>query len=552
MDSKIYVIGHKNPDTDSVCSAISYALLKNRLSGGNDYVPMRAGHLNKETEYVLKYFDVEKPSYLDTLEPRIKDVSMRKTKGLKMEDSLKSAWNRMKEENLRTMPVFDGDELVGLITTGDIARSMMEGQAPDTLSASSVSCKNIVDTLDGELIVGDPDAVFSEGEVGVGAADPVTMANNVKEHSLVIMANRADSQIGALELGAEWLIVCLGSKILEVIKKMAAEVGCNIIVTPYSTYKAAALINQAMPVRHIMYKGDAVSFHEMDFVRDVRKVMTKRRIRYYPVFNKQEKFIGLISQRNLLDLEPRQVILVDHNEESQAADGIRSADVVEIIDHHRIDSIQTSKPAYFRCQPLGCTCTIIAQMYKENNVEIDKKTAGIMASAIISDTLCFRSPTCTPLDEQTARELCSIAGIGPEEFARGMFTAGSEIGKRTDEELFYQDFKSFTVDSHNVGAGQMTVVGEKVMEEAESRILEFMKKSIERSHNDVLFFMLTDVLSESSRLIYVTNDRDIDIQELIKTAFGVTPGEYTVTVPGLVSRKKQLIPSITMAIQSMK
>lgn len=550
-EKKIYVIGHKNPDTDSICSAIAYANLKNQIAGKELYEPKRAGHTNPETKYVLKTFDLKKPEYVDTLEPRIRDITMRTTEGLDEETSIKKAWKQMNEENLRTLPVFRDGKLVGLITQGDVARSMMEEHASTALSSSAVSCKNIVETLDGELLVGDLNNVFKEGSVSIGAANPELMIQHIHPHSMVIMGNRADAQIGALEHGAEWLIVCLGSEVFELIKRMADECGCNIIRTPYSTYKTARLINQSMPVRHIMYSGDIVSFHDHDFIKDVRKTMTKRRIRYFPVLNKEDEFAGLVSQRNLLDLEKQEVILVDHNEQTQSVDGIESAEVLEVIDHHRIGGITTVGPVYFRNQPLGCTCTIVAMMYEENKVEITPQMAGAMCSAILSDTLCFRSPTCTPMDEYMARKLAAIAGIDPEEHAANMFRAGSQISNKTEEEIFYQDFKTFSVEGYQLGVGQLTVIGAEMVEELKTRMLPYMKQILERTHLDMVYLMLTDIMKESTELIYVSDERKVNCAEIISNAFDVEAGADCATLPNVVSRKKQMMPSITIAIQTM-
>lgn len=550
-EKPIYVIGHKNPDTDSICAAIAYANLKNVLAGEERYIPKRAGHTNRETKYVLKCFDMPKPGYLDTLEPRVREVTMRHTAGIEEEASLKKAWNQMNEENLRTLPVYRDGKLVGLITQGDIARSMMEEHASNALSSSAVSCRNIVETLDGELVVGDINSVFKEGRLAIGAANPELMTQYIKPHSMVIMGNRSDAQISALERGADWLIVCLGSDVFESIKRLARDSGCNIIVTPYSTYKAARLINQSMPVRHVMYSGDIVAFHEMDFVKDVRKTITKKRLRYFPVLDKDENVMGLISQRNLLDLHKQQVILVDHNEQTQSVDGIEAAEVLEVIDHHRIGGIRTNAPVYFRNQPLGCTCTIIAQMYQEHNVEITPAMAGIMCSAILSDTLCFKSPTCTPLDEVVARQMAKIAGIDPEEHATKMFQAGSQLNDKTEEEIFYQDFKTFSVEGFQMGVGQVTVIGSGMVEELQGKMLPFMSQILERTHLDMVFLMLTDIMKESTELLYVGDSRKINVAEIVSSAFDVKAGENCASLAGVVSRKKQMMPNLTISIQTM-
>lgn len=553
----IYVIGHKNPDSDSICSAIAYANLKNEIAKKNHtdeelvYVPKRAGHTNRETKYVLKTFGVEKPGYVDTLEPRVREVAMRKTEGVDAETSIKKAWEQMNEEKLHTLPVFLEGKMVGLVTKGDIARSMMEEHATTALSSSRVSCRNIVETLDGTLIVGDPDRVFDQGKVAIGAANPELMTQYIQPHSMVIMGNRADAQIGALEKGADFLIVCLGSEVFESIKQLAREKGCNIIVTPYSTYKCARLINQSMPVRHVMFSGEMVAFHQQDFVKDVRKTMTKKRLRYFPVLDKDGNFEGLISQRNLLDLKQQQVILVDHNESTQSVDGIESAEVLEIIDHHRIGGIKTVGPVYFRNQPLGCTCTIITLMYQENGVDINPTIAGVLCSAILSDTLCFRSPTCTPTDESIARMLAKIAGIDPEEHAAKMFEAGSQISDKTEEELLYQDFKTFSVEGYQMGVGQLTVIGENMVQELKGRMLPYMEQVLVRTHLDMVFLLLTDIMKETTELLWQSNEKVIPTGDVVASAFNTAVEGNTATLVNVVSRKKQFMPAMTIAIQTM-
>ena len=551
-DKAIYVIGHKNPDTDSICAAIAYANLKNILCGEEKYIPLRAGHTNSETKYVLKRFDIEKPRYVDSLEPKIREANMRRTKGVDEETSLKRTWEQMNEESLVTLPVFKDGKFSGLITQGDIARSMMDEHDATVLSSSAVSCRNIVDTLDGKLLVGDIDSIFSEGSISIGAANPEVMIQHIAPHSMVIMGNRSDAQISALEQGADWLIVSLGSEVFELIQQLAREKGCNIIVTPYSTYKTARLINQSMPARHVMNAvgSDMVCFHENDLIKDARKVMTKKRLRYFPVLDKNENFLGLISQRNLLEMEQQQVILVDHNENSQCIDGIETAEILEIIDHHRIGGVKTTGPVLFRNQPLGCTCTIIASMYRENGIEIEPKMAAAMCCAILSDTLCFKSPTCTPMDEMTGRELARIAGVVPEELAAEMFRAGSEVQDKTEEEIFYQDFKTFSVEGFAIGVGQVTVVGEDTVADLKVRMLPYIHEILGRTHMDMVVLMLTDVIAESSVVLYDSNEKKINSKEIISSAFSVEAQEHEARLPGIVSRKKQMMPSLTFAFQN--
>lgn len=550
MTKPTFVIGHKNPDTDSICSAIAYARLKTATTG-EEYRAMRCGRVNQETEYVLGTFNVPYPEYIDTLEPRVNDVTMRRTDGVTCETSLLRAWDKMQDSNLRTLPILNEEEhLVGLVTQGDLARNSMEDHAATTLSASGVRASNVVDTLAGELVVGNMDDVFDQGSVCIAAASEGIFSQFVTENSMVIMGNRSGALLSAIECGAKWLIVCLcqDEEVSKLIKALAEENHCVIIVTPYDTFKVAHLINLSMPVRHVMRNAkELVCFHQNDFVTDIRQVMTKHRIRYFPVLDSDQRFVGLISQRNLLDMQRQKVILVDHNEKSQAVDGIDGADIIEIIDHHRIGGIQTMQPVLFRNMPLGCTATIVTMMYKEKGVEIDPNTAGLLCSAILSDTLAFRSPTCTPIDKMMAQELAVIAGLDTEEHARNMFVAACRTDDKTEEEIFYQDFKNFNADELKFGIGQVSVIGKENMDKLTTRMLPYMTKVKERSHLDMVFLMLTDIMEEYTLLLYLGEGSE----EVVQEAFNVTASGGTAILPGILSRKKQTMPSILMAIQRL-
>ena len=549
MKKDIIVIGHKNPDTDSICSAIAYAELKNKTNKELHYVPRRAGKISEETRYVLDYFKVQAPHFADTLEPRVSDVDMRYTEGISEDTSLYKAWVRMDEEMLPTLPIIDNGKLVGMITQGDLARTSMEPHASTTLSASRVKCRNIVETLAGELVTGDPDRVFDKGEVIIGASNDEIVSQLVENHSLVILGNRSGAMLSAIESGAEWLVICLtkGEVISKLIKSLAEENGCTIIVTPYDTFTVARLINQSMPVGQVMRESNLVTFHDRELVSDIKQIMTKKRLRYFPVLDKNDNYVALISQRNILDMEAQKVILVDHNEQTQAVDGIDSCEIVEIIDHHRIGSIQTMQPISFRNMPLGCTATIITMMYHEEDIEIPPKIAGLLCAAILSDTLCFRSPTCTPVDRRIAKELADTAGIDCETFATEMFRAGSRHDDQTEEEIFYADFKTFNSEDKKIGISQVNVIGESDTDVLSGRMKPYLKEVMQTTHLDMVLLMLTDVMTESSRLLFLGEGVD----EIVHSAFKVTTHDNEAFLPGIVSRKKQTMPYILKAMQNM-
>ncbi len=541
----VIVIGHKNPDTDSICSAICYANLKRKLTG-NEYIPCRAGEINSETRYVLERFNVDAPKLLDSLEPRLYDVQYRKVPGISSHTSLKRAWECMRDHSIQTIPVLNNhNQLKGILTLGDVARFYMEDQDAHALAEAQTSYRNIVDTLDGELIVGDMEEHFTEGKVVVAAANPDVMEDYISEHDMVILGNRYESQLCSIEMKAGCIIVGLGAPVSRTIRKLAKEANCAVVASPLDTYACSKLINQSVPVRHIMRTKSLITFRLDDLVSDVKAIVSKLRIRYFPILDTDGNYVGLISQRNLLDLERQQVVLVDHNEKDQAVDGIRSAEVVEVIDHHRIDAVETPNPIYFRNQPLGCTATIIALMYQENQVEIEPHIAGLLCSAILSDTLMFRSPTCTAIDQQTAQMLAKIAGIDINEHATAMFNAGSQLGDRTPDEIFHMDYKRFTAEDKAFAIAQVASVSQPELDHLKDEMIVYLKQLLPTSGLDMLFLMLTNIINESTDLLFVGQDS----AEIVADAFHCKCQENHVHLSGVVSRKKQMMGPIVSAIE---
>lgn len=541
---KVYVVGHKNPDTDSVCSAICYAHLKNKITGTDDYLPRRAGEINQETRYVLEYFGVAEPPYIDDVSPQVKDIDIRKVPGVEDGISLKKAWYLMKSTDVVTLPILKNEKLEGLITIGDIANSYMDVYDNKILSMAQTPYINIIETLDGELLTGDSKELFSHGKVLVAAANPELLENYIEAGDLVLLGNRYETQLCAIEMGAGCIVICEGSGASLTIRRLAEEKGCTIISTPHDTYTAARLINQSMPIRYFMRRDKLITFKTDALVDNIKLVMTRVRHRDFPVINRKGKYVGMISRRNLLGMERKKVILVDHNEKTQAVDGIAEAEILEIIDHHRIGNLETMSPVYFRNQPLGCTATILYQIFIEMGLEIESSIAGLLCCAIISDTLMFRSPTCTPMDKTAAGELAGMAGINIEQMAVGMFAAGSNLANKTDEEIFYQDFKKFSSGDMQFGVGQISSMNKEELKEIKTRVLSYLSKSGGKQ-DEMVFFMLTDVMEESSELIYHGNGA----QSLVSKAFGVNGSGSSVYIKGLVSRKKQLIPELMTAMQ---
>ena len=550
---KILVLGHRNPDTDSICSAICYANLK-QLLNGEEYEPCRAGNVNPETQFVLKHFKVETPRLVENVKTQVKDIEIRKTKGVDRGISLKNAWGLMQENNVVTLPIVaDGGILEGVITIGDITKSYMDLYDSSIISKAHTKYANILDTLEGSIVVGDSECYFDRGKVLIAAANPDLMENYIEKHDLVILGNRYESQLCAIEMEAGCIIVCEGAGVSLTIRKLAQERGYTVITTPYDTYTTARLINQSMPVSYFMTTDHIVAFSDEDYLDEIREIMASKRHRDFPILNSDGKYLGMISRRNLLGAKGKQIILVDHNEKNQAVEGVESADIREIIDHHRLRTVETMSPVFFRNQPLGCTATIICQMYQENGVKIDKKTAGLLCSAIISDTLLFRSPTCTPMDKTVALMLADIAGINAEAYAKKMFAAGSNLKGKSDEDIFYQDFKRFSVGKSVFGIGQITSLDSEELEALKERMLLYSEKAREQHHIDMMFFMLTNILTESTDLVCVGQGAE----QLVASAFHTSDEDDGseekldgfVHLPGVVSRKKQLAPQIMMALQ---
>ncbi|WP_027399746.1 putative manganese-dependent inorganic diphosphatase [Anaerovorax odorimutans] len=545
----ILVIGHKNPDTDSICSAIAYANLKNKISD-DVYIAKRAGKINEETQYVLKQFEIEIPEYIEDVGTQIKDIEIRNLDGVSKEISLKKAWHLMREKNVVTLPIITNDNyLEGLITIKDLVTSYMDVYDNRILSKAETPYKNILETLDGTLVVGDESGYFDKGKIVIATSNPDLMEGFIEENDIVLLGNRYESQFCAIEMKASVLVVCANHPISATIKKLASERGCVMISTPHDTFTAARLINQSTPIDYFMRRSGLVTFQRDDYMEDIKIVMGKKRYRDFPVLDENGKYCGMISRRYLLDMDHKKVILVDHNEKSQAVDGLEEAEILEIIDHHRLGNLETINPVFFRNQPLGCTATIIYQMYQENCIEIDKKTAGLLCAAIISDTLMYRSPTCTPMDINAAEELAKRAGIDVDNFAKEMFQAGSSLKEKTIEEVFNQDFKTFKVNDMTFGVGQINSMNENELADIKERLTPYIKESCIEQKQDMQLFMLTNIIEETTQLIYT----GLQAKEIISMAFPLAEElENIYLLKGVVSRKKQLIPALISAIQRLQ
>ena len=545
QEKKVWIIGHKNPDTDSICAAIAYADLKNKTSEVR-HEPKRAGSINEETRYVLDYFHLEEPELVTDVGAQIKDISFKRTASVNEHISMKRAWELMNMQNVVTLAVTNSsNQLRGLIVTSDIATSYMDVYDTQILATAKTPYKNIADTLGGSILAGNPHAHFVKGKVVVASFGYDWSEDWMAKDDLVILGDHFDSQMKAIENNASCMVVCSGFTVSEEVIRAADKRDCVVIGTPYDIFTAARLINQSIPIKHFMTKGKLIQFHIEDYVEDVKDTMTKVRHRDFPIVDQENHYVGMISRRYLLNTQKKKIILVDHNEKTQAVDGFDEADILEIIDHHRLGSLETISPVFFRNQPLGCTSTIIYQMYQEKGVEIPEQIAGILCAAIISDTLMFRSPTCTPVDRAAAEELAIIAGIEIEVLAKNMFRAGSDFNRKTPEEILNQDFKKFTMGKYEFGVAQLSAMSKEELETVHMKLKDYIFTVLKEHKLDMVFVMLTDILEESTTLIGAGEEADA----VINRAFSAQREDEGYLLKGVVSRKKQLIPALMAALQ---
>ena len=543
---KIYVIGHKNPDTDSICSAIAYADLRQKVTG-QVHEAKRAGHVNDETAYVLDRFGVEAPKLLTDVRLQVRDLDIHEMPGLKPNASIRDTWERMRQEQAKTLPIVKDDELVGVVSTGDIAKSYMDVYDSEILSKARTQYRNIVKTLDGTMITGNEHGYFMRGKVAIGASSPNLMEEFIEKDDLVILGDREEAQACAVNIDASCMVICKDAEVSPKLIQKAKEQSIVIIQTPYDTFTTARLINQSIPVKFYMTSGPLTMFRMNDYVDDIKDIMAKKRFRDFPILDRHGRFKGFISRRRFLGASKKKVILVDHNERSQAVDGIEEAEIIEIIDHHRLGDIETVSPITFRNQPVGCTATIINQMYEENAIEVPREIAGLLCGAIISDTLLFRSPTCTPSDERTAKKLAKISDIDLEQMAQEMFNAGSNLKGKSAEDICFQDFKQFTVNDTIFGVGQITSMSKEELAAIRDMMTEHLPKVLEAHNLNMIYFMLTDILAESTELLCVgTGARGIAL-----SAFDLPDNAKSLILKGVVSRKKQLIPVLVETMQQM-
>lgn len=541
----VFVIGHKNPDTDSICSAIGYANLKNQISS-NKYFPRRAGEVSSETQFVLDYFKMDPPELLTDVGAQVSDLSITQVTPLRKDMSMKSAWNIMRDEGKATLPVVEKNKLKGIISVKDIATANMDIYEDRILALAKTTYKNILETIDGTMVIGSEDGCVTTGKLLVGTAQVDLLEQFINEGDILITGNRFETQFCGVEMKAGAIIVCMGSPVSQTIQKFAKENGVRIITTEHDTYMTSRLVSQSVPISYMMRKDELVTFESSDYVREIHHTLSMIRHRDFPVLDDNGNFFGMFSRRNLLHFNKKKVIMVDHNEKNQAVENIEDAEILEIIDHHRLGNLETTTPVYFRNQPVGCTCTIVYTIYKENDVEVPKNIAGLLCSAIISDTLMFRSPTCTAMDKKAAEDLAVIAEIDIQTYAEAMFRAGSNLAGKSIKDLFYQDYKIFDNDKLSFGVGQISALSDEELLEIGQKVSEYMQTELPSDKHN--FFLLTNILDQTSTVIFSGQSAS----EIMTTAFEGEVVNDSMTLVGVVSRKKQFIPKLLTAIQEIE
>ena len=541
MSDLVYVSGHRNPDTDSICSAIAYSYLLNATNKYNA-VPVRLGEINRETEYVLKRFGVEHPVLLKTVKQKVEDLNYDKVTVFSKDLTLKTAWFLLKQQNLKSAPILDEHgQLLGLLSTSNIIEGYMDQWDSEVLKKAKTPVENVIDTLEANVIYLNESLKVVEGDIHIAAMSGSEAKKRIHENDVVIVGGDRSDDLEELISVKPSLIVLTGSLTAdENVVKKCEEQGISIISTPFNTYQTSQQIVQAIPVEYVMIKGDIKTCSTDDTLDYMKEVMSETRYRGYPVIDLNNRCVGSISRFALLKGLRKKVILVDHNERGQSIPGIEEADILEIVDHHRVADIQTVGPLLFRGEPLGSTATIVTKIFDELDVEMPSHIAGLLLGAVVSDTLLFKSPTCTPVDTKIAKKLAEIAGVDIQEFAMEMFKAGTSLVGKTVDEIFNQDFKKFSFDNLQVGVAQVNSMDIEGFLPYKKDMLDYMNKFAEDNNLEFTLLLLTDIINANSE-IFVGGPRP----ELVEKAFNVQLTECQGTLAGVISRKKQVVPAIT-------
>ncbi len=546
MRNVIYITGHKNPDSDSICAAYGYAELKNRTSEV-PAVPVRLGNVNRETQFILDYFGAKAPEFLETVRLKVEDLKIDSVEPVLPTVSLREAWDEMKSKNIKSLPVADNNKhLLGVLSISNLASSYMDIWDNAILNKSKTPLSNIISALNATEIFTEKNKDDFKGKISVIAMESQSMKEIVNTSDIAIVGDRPEIHKELISLKVSLLIITGSHTLSNDLIEYAKENNVTVISTPHDSFNAARLIVQSIPVDYVMAKDNLVSFRTDELVDDIKDRMIETRYGSYPVTTPDGKVIGTISRFHLISNYKKKVIQVDHNERGQSVDGLGDAEILEIIDHHRVADIQTGNPIYFRNEPLGSTSTIVSKCFFERGLEPSKQAAGLLCGAIISDTLLFRSPTCTEQDKEICNKLAKIAGIKDiSAFAKEMFKAGTSLQGKTVEEIYNQDFKPFNIGDYKIGVAQVNTMDIEGFMPLKDEMLLYMNDKASSGKFDLILLLLTDILNEGSQILVVGK-----IPEVVEKTFKVKIEENTAFLPGVLSRKKQVIPPLTNTILS--
>lgn len=542
MKNKIYITGHKNPDTDSICSALALSELKNKM--GDNTEAIRLGNINRETQFVLNYFGVKPPRLKTSIKPQVHDLDIDPAYCVSPGISMASAMELIQKNNINSLPVVnDSDKLIGIVSLSNIASTYMEIWDDSIIGRSNTTFENIIEVLRAKIIYQPQNMRPMDGKMAVKA---IKNQNLIKKGDIVIVGDDRDDQESVIKSDISLMILTISTEVDDNILELAKNHNVAIITTGLSTFMVARILPQSVPVEYVMTKDDLVVFHKDDTIDEVRDKMSQSRFRSYPVLDSKGQVIGNISRYHLISRERKKLILVDHNEKNQSIEDIDTAEIVQIIDHHRIANIITSNPIHFRNEPVGSTATIISEMFFENGIKPSRETAGLLCAAIISDTLLFKSPTATDTDKYILEKMRKIAAIDVEDFAMQMFKAGTSLEGQKADELLKSDVKDFSIENKHVRVCQIFTMDLDSIKNIEDELKESMRNSLEKNLCDTFILMITDIFREVSEVIVLG-----EFEDAVARKFGKELKNNRFISEGLLSRKKQLIPTVSMAISEV-
>lgn len=540
MKDTIYISGHKNPDADSICSAISYAVFKN-FTDNKNYIPIRLGEINAETKFILNHFNVEEPVLMDSIKLKVSDLDYSNILPLTPNVSLKKAEDYLTSNNIEYISVADDKNMLcGMLTISNLNKIYTGVSDDNVLFESKTSIENIIETLNAHAQYINKEQKYFPGKIWIAAMSKENMTKYTKQGDIVIIGDRADVQEFLIEMGVSLIIMTGSAKMSDELLSKAIEKGVSVISTDGDSLSVSRLLLLSIPISYVMTRDNLITFSCDDLVKDIKHVMIKTRYRAFPIVDEYGHVYGIISRYGLLSKDKKQIIQVDHNEYAQSIDGIEEADIVEVIDHHRVADIQTSYPIFFRNEPVGSTSTIVAEMFFEKGIAIEKGIAGLLMSGILSDTLMFKSPTCTQIDIDICNKLTIIAGIEDiVSFAYEMQKAATKLDNKTVSDIFNSDFKEFKIEKLKIGIGQMNTLDIAGFAKMKSEMLDFMNAKLSSEGYDILLLILTDIMAEGS--LFIT----VGMTDVVASSFNAIFTDNETYVPGVLSRKKQVVPVLS-------